>query len=52
MKDQKFYNINHVINANAIELTTGDPWILWSLACIRKGVSVRRLNVIAEIVTK
>ncbi len=52
MKKQRFYNINHVINANAIKLTTGQPWVLWSLDCIRKGVSIRGLNDIADIVTR
>ena len=49
---EKFYNINEIVNANAIRTTDGKGWVVWSLDRLKDGLSRRRLNVIAGMLTK
>lgn len=51
-QENKFYNINHIVNANSTEMVDGSKWVTWSLNNIRKGLTKRRLNKIAESITE
>ncbi|TNE74973.1 hypothetical protein EP331_00340 [bacterium] len=47
--ENKFYNINHVVNANTIEMVDkSKTWVMWSADQMKKGLTIRRLNRIAH----
>ena len=48
----KFYNINHIINANTTEMVDGSKWINWSLSRKKEGHTFRRINLMAQIITE
>lgn len=48
----KFYNINHIINANTTEMVDGSKWINWSLDRKKEGHTFRRINLMAQIITE
>jgi hypothetical protein len=48
----KFYNINHLVNANATEMADDSKWINWSLRQLKKGLPKRKLNKIADLITQ
>lgn len=50
--ESKFYNINHIVNANATKLVDETGWINWSLARLKSGISKRNVNRIAELITE
>ena len=50
--EDKFYNINHIVNANAIPMVDGSKWIVWGLDNMKKGSSKRQINMIADILTR
>lgn len=50
--ENKFYNINSIVNANSIEMVDGSKWITWGLNQIKEGLTKRKLNRIAELVTE
>jgi hypothetical protein len=45
----KPYNINTLVNANAVSMADGSKWILWGLARLKEGLPIRNLNTIADI---
>lgn len=49
---KEFYNIHHIINANAIEMVDGSKWVKWSLDRLKSGLSKRKLNLIADLATR
>ena len=51
MKNIKFYNINHIINANATPMVDKSKWVSWSLNLLKKGKSSRSINRIAHLIT-
>lgn len=51
MKNQ-FYNINALVNANAIPMRDDSKWISWSKDQINRGLSKRKINLIAQQLTQ
>jgi hypothetical protein len=49
--ENSFYNINSIVNANATEMVDGSKWVNWSLNQLKKGLTKRKLNKIAQLVT-
>jgi len=45
------YNINHIINANAIPMIDNSKWVNWSLNRLKSGIPLRKVNKIAELLT-
>ena len=50
--ENKFYNINHIVNANSTPMVDGSKWITWGLNNLKKGLTKRKLNKIAELITE
>jgi len=48
----KFYNINDIVNSNAIEMADNSKWIIWSLNQLKKGLTKRKLNKIASLLSE
>ena len=51
MSENKIYNINQIINAHTIPMVDGSNWVKWASDRIKEGLSIRRLNKIAENLT-
>jgi hypothetical protein len=49
---RNFSNINDIVNANATEMVNKSKWITWYLNNKRKGVSEKRLETIAYLITQ
>ena len=49
--ENKFFNINNIVNANSIKMVDGSKWVNWSLNRLKDGTSKRDLNLIASILT-
>ena len=52
LSENKFYNINNIVNANSTEMVDGSSWVIWSLNNLKKGLTKRKLNKIAEMITE
>ena len=48
---RNFYNINAIVNANATEMVDESKWITWSLRQMKKGLSAKKINRIACMIT-
>jgi len=51
-EENKFYNINNIVNANSTPMVDGSKWIVWGLDNLKNGLTKRRLNKIAELITE
>ena len=49
---RNFSNINSIVNANATPMVDGSKWICWYLDAKRKGVSKKRLEKIAYLLSQ
>jgi len=49
---KEFYNINHLVNANATKMVDNSKWITWSLDKLKKGMPKRKLNKLAHLITE
>jgi len=47
----KFYNIHEMINANTTPMVDGSKWISWANDRLKDGLSPRRLNKIAGLIS-
>lgn len=48
----EIFNINYIVNANAIEMVDGSKWINWMLNLRRKGLNLKSCNRIAQQLTE
>lgn len=48
----KFYDINHIVNANTTPMVDGSKWINWALNRKKEGHTLRKINQIAQILSE
>ena len=49
---KNFSNINDIVNANATPMVDNSKWISWYLDLYKSGLSQKRLEAIARLLTQ